>query len=596
MAYLSLYRKWRPVNFADIAGQQVVVRTLTNAIKNNRIAHAYLFCGPRGTGKTSTAKVFAKSVNCEHGPTTEPCEECPSCRRINEGRSMDVIEIDAASNRGIDEIRDLREKVKFSPAEGKYKVYIVDEVHMLTKGAFNALLKTLEEPPEKVIFILATTEPHQLLPTILSRCQRFDFRLHGAEDIVDRLTYICQQEGIQADKEALYSIARTAEGSMRDAISLLDQVISYAGEGIAEEDVNTVMGKVDTGTLISFNRHLFAGDSPAVITRINQIIAGGKDISQLVKDLIYYYRNLLVIKECGPGKLVELPAELIRDLEKQAPMASVEQLMELVELFAGADQELKWSSNPSLTLEMAVLKGASLFSKEAGKREEQVRERIEEEKAGDGARKKTTGEEETKKGIAKDIDEEAEQVTGKEANAEDRKIGEIENSNNSTKGNGIEYKEEMEPVKEAGREKDETSSKGGQLAVEREGQDDGWPLVRDGWDEFLAYLNDNYDKKLHALIIEGRPAGLKGGTLYIQFPANRRFHKKNTQQHASEIGTAVKEKFGLEVRVTTIMEDETEAPADAGEEVHKEQAAAEENPLVKEALKLFNGKIVEEDE
>ena len=243
MAYVALYRKWRPKTFSDLVGQEHVSRTLSQAIETGRVGHAYLFSGPRGTGKTSTAKILAKALNCEQGPTTEPCNECESCRRVNDGTSMDVFEIDAASNRGIDEIRDLRETVKFAPANGKYKVYIIDEVHMLTSEAFNALLKTLEEPPERVVFILATTEVHKVPATIQSRCQRYDFKRIAVREIAERLRYVAENSEIKAEDAALALIARESAGGMRDALSTLDQCASLAEEQVTEK-VSSLSAKI----------------------------------------------------------------------------------------------------------------------------------------------------------------------------------------------------------------------------------------------------------------------------------------------------------------------------------------------------------------
>ncbi|MGM0414874.1 MAG: DNA polymerase III subunit gamma/tau, partial [Bacillota bacterium] len=261
MAFLSLYRKYRPKQFSDLVGQEQVVQTLKNSIKFERISHAYLFAGPRGTGKTSTAKVYARALNCLEDDGIEPCGHCENCKRIDNEQSMDLIEIDAASNRGIEAIRELREKVKFYPGEGRYKIYIIDEVHMLTNQAFNALLKTLEEPPEKVIFILATTEPHKVIPTILSRCQRFDFSLLTQQEIAGRLEYICQEEDIEYEKEALNLIAYSSSGGMRDAISLLDQAISYSGKNISLDQIEEMLGRVKVKTLSRFVNYLAENDT-----------------------------------------------------------------------------------------------------------------------------------------------------------------------------------------------------------------------------------------------------------------------------------------------------------------------------------------------
>lgn len=295
MAYVALYRKWRPQGFDSLVGQEAVRTALTNALETGRIAHAYLFAGPRGTGKTSTAKILAKAVNCEHGPTPNPCNKCQNCVRINDGTSMDVFEIDAASNRGIDEIRDLREKVAFAPVNGRYKVYIIDEVHMLTTEAFNALLKTLEEPPPHVIFILATTEPHKIPATIHSRCQRFDFKRVTDSDIVKRLREVADGSGIAADDDALQLIAVQADGGMRDALSLLDQC-GVMAERVSTETVRSVLGIVGREALRELVKAVGEGNVPKALELLEALLAGGKDVKQIITELAEYLRAVLLYK------------------------------------------------------------------------------------------------------------------------------------------------------------------------------------------------------------------------------------------------------------------------------------------------------------
>ena len=295
MAYVALYRKWRPQGFDSLVGQEAVRTALTNALETGRIAHAYLFAGPRGTGKTSTAKILAKAVNCEHGPTPNPCNKCQNCVRINDGTSMDVFEIDAASNRGIDEIRDLREKVAFAPVNGRYKVYIIDEVHMLTTEAFNALLKTLEEPPPHVIFILATTEPHKIPATIHSRCQRFDFKRVTDSDIVKRLREVADGSGIAADDDALQLIAVQADGGMRDALSLLDQC-GVMAERVSAETVRSVLGIVVREALRELIKAVGEGNVPKALELLEALLAGGKDVKQIITELAEYLRAVLLYK------------------------------------------------------------------------------------------------------------------------------------------------------------------------------------------------------------------------------------------------------------------------------------------------------------
>ena len=297
MSYTALYRKYRPSEFEDVKGQDHIVTTLKNQIKADRIGHAYLFCGTRGTGKTTVAKIFAKAVNCEHPVDGSPCGECQSCKAIAAGSSMNVIEIDAASNNGVENIRQIREEVSYSPTQGKYKVYIIDEVHMLSIGAFNALLKTLEEPPSYVIFILATTESHKIPITILSRCQKYDFRRISIETILARLMDLLEQEGVEAEEKAVRYVAKAGDGSMRDALSLLDQCIAfYLGEPLTYDHVLEVLGAVDTEVFSRLLRSILANDIVAAIELLEDLIVQGRELGQFVTDFVWYLRNLLLVK------------------------------------------------------------------------------------------------------------------------------------------------------------------------------------------------------------------------------------------------------------------------------------------------------------
>lgn len=355
MAYQALYRVFRPQSFQDVVGQEHVTKTLKNAIIQNKTSHAYLFSGPRGTGKTSAAKIFAKAINCEHGHDGEPCNECEICKGTTDGSIPDVLEIDAASNNGVEEIRDIREKVKYAPTVAKYKVYIIDEVHMLSTGAFNALLKTLEEPPKHVIFILATTEPHKLPLTIISRVQRFDFKRITTQDIIGRLEFILKEEKIPYDEKALMIVARAAEGGMRDALSLLDQVISYGSEEVTVEDALEITGSVAQGLLTKLVSAAFDGDAAEAISTLTALLAEGKDPVRLVEDLLVFFRDVLLYQK-APNLEEALERALVDDdfvgLAKRADSLKI---YEFVKILNTAQQQMRFSNHPGIYVEVALV-------------------------------------------------------------------------------------------------------------------------------------------------------------------------------------------------------------------------------------------------
>ena len=378
----ALYRVYRPKNFSDVIGQEHIVRTLKNQIENNNVGHAYLFCGTRGTGKTSTAKIFSRAVNCTNLHNDEPCNECENCREILEDKTMDVVEIDAASNNSVDNIRELRENVKYSPAKAKYKVYIIDEVHMLSQGAFNALLKTLEEPPSYVIFILATTEPHKIPATILSRCQRFDFKRVTVKDISSRMRYICEKEGIEADEKALNLIARNSQGALRDALSILDQCISFEGNKISYNDVIELLGSVNIEQLFDLAESIIKEDTRKSLQILNDFIIWGKDVRNLVNDLIDHFRNLMVCKISNDlDEIISLPEETIDLLKQQAETIDTNNLIRILNILSETQDGMKISSNPRVLMEVTMMKIAQpMFdeSKEALiKRIENLEQKIE---------------------------------------------------------------------------------------------------------------------------------------------------------------------------------------------------------------------------
>ncbi|RHP56026.1 DNA polymerase III subunit gamma/tau [Clostridium sp. AF29-8BH] len=358
MSYTALYRKWRPTSFEEVRGQDHIVKTLKNQINSGRIGHAYLFCGTRGTGKTSIAKIFARAVNCEHPVDGSPCGECSMCRQIAEGASLNVVEIDAASNNGVENIRDIREQVQYPPTDGRYRVYIIDEVHMLSIGAFNALLKTLEEPPSYVIFILATTEVHKIPITILSRCQRYDFKRISIDTIAGRLAELTQAEQIDVDDRALRYVARAADGSMRDALSLLDQCVAFHfGEKLTYDNVLELLGAVDNRVFSKLFQAVLASDTKACIREIEEMITQGRDLSQLVNDFVWYMRNLLIAKTTDePGDMLDMSEENLAVLKEEAAGVDTETLMRYIRIFSELSGQLRYASQKRILVEIAFIK------------------------------------------------------------------------------------------------------------------------------------------------------------------------------------------------------------------------------------------------
>lgn len=587
MSYLSLYRKWRPQTFNDIVGQQNVIQTLKNAIKFDRIAHAYLFCGPRGTGKTSTAKVFSKSLNCSDGPTVTPCGECESCQKIKDNSSIDVIEIDAASNRGIDEIRELREKVKFFPTEGNYKVYIIDEAHMLTKEAFNALLKTLEEPPEYVIFILATTEPHSLLPTILSRCQRFDFSRLSVQNLVQRLNFISQQEEIDLAAEAALAIARSAEGGMRDGISLLDQIISYSGDRIGIDDVVTVLGLVDREVLFEMVEIITNNQVKQGLSLINNIVNQGKDLQQFVNSLIDHFRNLLIEKECQQiNDLIELPTEQIKKIKEQSNKLTTTELLRLINVLIELESDLKQSNYPQVLLEMGIIE---LIKPEVDTSQEGILDRLTRLEERISTFQPSSDQ--------SSVDKKTEKII------KNKEKSKSINKKNEVKNNGSKVNKSKEEIKQEDESKDDIS----------------FAQIQKRWTDILEYLRKN-EARTYAMLKEGRLSAVEDNRLIIAFDKKHGFHKENIDRKTGVIEKIIKKVLGLELKVKTVFsgsnkykqqEVENKIQGSSNEQKPKinqnnenssknkteeNSLKAAENPLVKKVLDVFDGKIIKVEE
>ena len=357
MAYEVLARKWRPQQFSDVVGQGHVTKTLTNAIESDRVAHAYMFVGSRGTGKTTSARILAKALNCEKGPTPNPCDVCDSCKEVMAGNSLDVIEIDGASNNGVDQVRDLRDNARYSPARGPYKIYIIDEVHMLSTAAFNALLKTLEEPPDHVKFIFATTDVHKVLPTILSRCQRFDLRRISVQDIVERLRTGCEDEGISITEDALLAIARGAEGGLRDAESALDQIISFRGKEIDEDDVLAVFGLISRHVLEALTVAILESDVSSIINIIAEMDKAGKDLQRVVMELLESFRNLLVVLYAGDvANALELPEAQHEFYKARAPDTEAGRVLRIIDALVETDGRIRYALSKRTLLETGLIR------------------------------------------------------------------------------------------------------------------------------------------------------------------------------------------------------------------------------------------------
>lgn len=354
--YLALYRKYRPGTFDGVIGQEHITTSLKNQIKNDAISHAYLFCGTRGTGKTSVAKIFAKSINCENPVNGSACGKCSTCLALNDASNLDILEIDAASNNRVDEIRELREKVKYPPVNGKYKVYIIDEVHMLTDSAFNALLKTLEEPPKHVVFVLATTEVQKLPATILSRCLRFDFKLVGLEDLEQHVKNIFKQENIAFEDSAVSLIARLGEGSVRDTLSIADMCVAYTNRNVTYDAVLNAVGSIDKTVLNNLASHILTGDVHNLLNELSAVIEKGKNIAQIAKDLANYFRDLAVVKTCENfNAILKYPESMVKTLQEVANKTSTDTILKALKTYSALDDEFRLTTNPRIVLEVASL-------------------------------------------------------------------------------------------------------------------------------------------------------------------------------------------------------------------------------------------------
>lgn len=524
----ALYRAYRPQNFKDVVGQNHIIRTLKNQIQNNNVGHAYLFCGTRGTGKTSTAKIFARAVNCENSIDEEPCNECEVCKDILNDNIMDVIEIDAASNNSVDDIREIRENVKYTPAKCKYKVYIIDEVHMLSQGAFNALLKTLEEPPSYVIFILATTEPHKIPATILSRCQRFDFKRVTVKDMATRMKEICEDVNIEVDERALNLIARNSQGALRDALSILDQCMSFSEGNIEYKDVVDLLGTVNIEQLFEMAEYVIKEDTKKCLEILNEFVIWGKDIKNLVDDLIDHFRNLMVCKVSKDlDEIISLPDETVELLKSQSSLIETNEIIRILNILSTTQDAIKSSTNPRVLAEVSIMKLSQPM-----------------------------------------FDDSKEALLKRISTLEDT----IRSGN--IKINNIETKESIEVEKEIVQEQPKEE------VYYEEVKSEDVKLIEKSWENILMHIKKDKNMPVYAILREAREFNVNSNNLYIMFDDNFAFAKNklsdsNTLEYVESI---VRETINRSFSIKIILRSESKnikleiekEEKDKGEEILEE--------------------------
>jgi len=557
VSHLAFARKYRPQSFGEIVGQDHITTTLKNAILQNRVAHAYLFTGSRGVGKTTTARIFAKALNCEKGPTVDFCNKCHSCTEITQGSNLDVLEIDGASNRGIDEIRALRDNVKFSPTGGKFRIYIIDEVHMLTSEAFNALLKTLEEPPPHVKFIFATTQPHKVPATILSRCQRFDFRRIPARAIFDRLKAIAKEERFDVSDDVLSLVAKYADGSMRDGQVILDQAASFTDGKVTAGDITRMLGVADEDTLFGLSDSIREHDAVKAVRIIARLVDEGKDIVQALLALIEHFRNMAVIKIGAEAvTAVDAGPEKIKRYEAEAKNFTIEEMLYIVYTLSGAIDFARKSNIPRIPFETAMIKLARLGNIT---------------QLGD---------------IVKRLDNLANR-----SQLTDHRVDEPVSNNNTNDASRFTLHER----------RDSALPPPGPQAYQRSANLDE---VLSAWSRILASVGQK--KMSSALYLqEGRPVGMEGMVLSIGFPKSSKFHKEalESPEQRKMLEESVKEVLGLEVR-SVIVYDDTVRPDDKKVKIPVENRGTEympdpegapkeeDDPIIKSAKDIFSGEVI----
>lgn len=526
----ALYRAYRPQTFKDVVGQEHIIRTLKNQIQNNNVGHAYLFCGTRGTGKTSTAKIFARALNCQNSVDEEPCNECEVCKDILSDNIMDVIEIDAASNNSVDDIREIRENVKYTPAKCKYKVYIIDEVHMLSQGAFNALLKTLEEPPSYVIFILATTEPHKIPATILSRCQRFDFKRVTVKDMSTRMKEICDDVNVVVDDRALNLIARNSQGALRDALSILDQCMSFSENDIEYKDVVDLLGTVNIEQLFEMAEYVIKEDTKKCLEILNEFVVWGKDIKNLIDDLIDHFRNLMVCKvSSNLDEIISLPEEIVEQLKAQASTIEVNDIIRILNILSTTQDAIKVSSNPRVLAEVSIMKlSQPMFD-------------------------------ESKESLLKRISNLEEVI----------KSGKININNNV----------EIESKKEAKETSEKNEVEAEEEVFYEEVKSEDVELIEKSWENILTHIKKDKNMPVYAILREAKEFNVSANNLYIVFDDNFAFakNKLSDEKTRNYIESVIREILNRSFGIKIILKSESKnikleiekEQKDKGEEILK---------------------------
>lgn len=558
--YQALYREYRPRNFHEVLGQKHITITLENQIQNENISHAYLFSGTRGTGKTSTAKIFSRAVNCLNPEEGNPCNECEICKGIINGSIMDIMEMDAASNNSVEDIRDLREKVIYPPSRAKYKVYIIDEVHMLSKSAFNALLKTLEEPPKHLIFILATTEPERLPQTILSRCQRFDFKRVSTNDIIENMKNISEKMGVEVDSKVFGLIARNADGAMRDALSLLDQCLSFGGERLEYEDAINILGITSSDLVLYLTDSLIEKDLEKALGEIDKIIQDGKDITQFIKDIIYHFRNLMIVKTSkNPRDLIEVDEETMEGYLKQTEDISLKFILRSLEILNTAEEKAKWSTQPRIILEMGIIQIVKLDE------EFSLEERIKKLEMGVSPRSQSVKAEEPREMIKqpeRKMEKERLIEEPKRENAKKEEVKDIE----SVKEEKVSYKDQ-----------EDISHSTSPLDIS---------MIEKNWDGVTKVIKAQ-NMRLYALLIEGSPIRYDNGLLTIGYKEPYGFHKEATSspQNKEFIEKILTEYFKRDISINLVM---GEKKTNSLEDTKKDNDDA-----IKKVIDFFGENIVE---